>query len=151
MTILSTITQNLQSSISYIQVRQARTKAVRNALIAANIQNPDYQGIGFDETLLSNQAEAIMAPFLNDGVLPDVNELATAWATAWASKNQFSTGVAQKAAANITPMISDFIYALGTSDLSSETQAPTAITQPQSPESVYADSYPAKSYLRLSS
>ena len=60
MNILTTIAQNIQSSIAQTEVRNARIKAVRSAVIAANVQHPDFQGIGFDEALLFNQAKSVL-------------------------------------------------------------------------------------------
>lgn len=147
MNILTTITQNLQSSISKTQVRNARIKAIRSAVIAANVQHTDFQGIGFDASLLLNKTTSVMDPFLNDGLLPNADELATLWATTWANRNQFVTGTAQKAAANITPMVNDFIYALKTSELPSKTYVSPSAAQSQA---AHSDSYPADAYLGLS-
>jgi len=130
MNILTTIAQNLQESIAQNQNRTARAKAVRSALFAVTVRHLEYQATGFDQTLLNNQAAALIDPFVSEGVLPDADALAAIWATQF---NLSTTGT-QKAIANVMPMVNDFVYILATGNHSNanhsvDTQFNPAIAQ----------------------
>lgn len=125
MNILTTIAQNLQETIAQNQNRNARAKAVRSALVAVTARHPEYRDVGFDEVLMNSNASKLMEPFLTDGTLPTVDALAAAWVA------QFKLSVAgsQKATANITPIVNDFIYILETSSNFTDAQADPAMAQ----------------------
>lgn len=120
------LVQNIQSIVTNYKIRNARQKAICNALMSIGNVYPEYKGIGFDEHFMTNSASELMQPFLVGGSLPTANALLTAWA----SQFPYSTESAQKAIVNLTPLVTDFLYVLGSEEptvLVSEQAAPIRI------------------------
>lgn len=122
MNILTTIANSLQASIVNIKARNERIKSINSALIAAANRHPDFRDVLFDQNFLSNQASYLIEPFLNGGALPTADSLAAAWAEQLPAIGQSRA----RAIANVTPMVEDFIYLLGSSTFSHDTATSAA-------------------------
>lgn len=101
--------ENVRSSVIRKQNRNSRRRAIHSALIAVTRTHPDYAGVGFDTKFMTNEAAVLMEPFLNGGRVPTANALVAAWAERF---SHFNENVASTAAANITPLVNDFVYVL---------------------------------------
>lgn len=120
MNLLTGFAQKFRRSLAHNRIRRQRTNAMRSALLRVVHCHPLYHDIGFDEHFMTYGAAKLMKPFLNGGPVPDSAALATVWATQF----NFRPASAQKAIANVTPMINDFVYVLATEIQDISTPAP---------------------------
>ncbi len=121
-----TLNHNVQTNIAHSTNLELRSQAIRSALKFVTRTHPDYAGVGFDMDFMTTKAATILEPFLNDGQLPTSNALIAAWAEKF---DRFSENVKQTAAANIAPMVNDFVYVLATEAANIATVEDPAISQ----------------------
>lgn len=105
---LATLSHNIWTTLLGNTNRNTRRKAIQSALASVTNTNPDYANIGFDEHFMKNGGASLMEPFLNGGELPTPDELTSVWADQFPYANESR----QRAIANITPMVIDFVELL---------------------------------------
>lgn len=106
---ITSLVHNFHASATSRSVNGQYRKAISSALVSVASTYPEYNGIGFDEHFMDNEAASIMEPYLTNGTVPTVEALTEAWAKQF----PFKEASAKKAIENITPMVTDFLYVLG--------------------------------------